>query len=428
MPITERKRPLTRSTTAKPKTAVHRGHPAPAPLPKRKSRALLPKHGPILLVGTRKGAFLFRGDRDRRTWTLDGPHHLGATIHHVVQDPRRHEVMLMAAKTGHLGPTVFRSLDGGRTWNEARRPPAFPKVDGAAADGGKARAVEFVSWLTPGPAASPGRWYAGTSPFALFISDDSGETWDFCSGFDAGVASNKDYAKFLFPVPEGGMTHSLLVDPRDGNHLYAALSVGGVFESRDTGATWTPLNRGIENDFNPDPDTPVGQDPHCVALHPQRPDRLYQQNHCGIYRCDRTGDPADDRWHRIGRNMPKEVGDIGFPIVLHPRDPDTAWVFPMDGTSVWPRTSPEGKPAAYCTKDAGASWIRQDRGLPPRHAWLTVKRLAFCHDGRAPLGLYFGTTSGAIFASVDEGRMWTRIAEDLPHIFSVTAAEPTAGT
>jgi photosystem II stability/assembly factor-like uncharacterized protein len=120
--------------------------------------------------------------------------------------------------------------------------------------------------------------------------------------------------------------------------------------------------------------------------------------------------------------MPKAVGDIGFGIVLHPRDVDAAWVLPMDGTDVWPRTSPGGKPAVYVTTNAGKSWKRQDKGLPRAQAWWTVKRQAFCADAGTPVGLYFGTTSGEIWASRDEGRSWKRLAEHLPHIYSVMAA------
>jgi len=149
-----------------------------------------------------------------------------------------------------------------------------------------------------------------------------------------------------------------------------------VFESTDRGGDWKPLNAGCAADFRPDPDPEYGHDPHCVRLHPLHPDILYQQNHCGIYRMERpTG-----RWERIGNNMPKKVGDIGFPMTLHPRDPDTAWVFPMDGTSVWPRVSPGGKPAAYRTRDGGKSWKRQAGGLPKAQAWWTVKRQALTAD------------------------------------------------
>jgi photosystem II stability/assembly factor-like uncharacterized protein len=152
---------------------------------------------------------------------------------------------------------------------------------------------------------------------------------------------------------------------------------------------------------------------------PSDPDRLYQQNHCGIYRLDR---PSHE-WTRIGKSMPKSVGDIGFPMVVHPRDADTAWVFPMDGTAVWPRTSPDGKPAAYVTRNGGKTWQRLDAGLPKNQAWWTVKRQAMTADARDPVGLYLGTTSGELWISRDEGRRWACIARHLPEIYAVETAE-----
>jgi photosystem II stability/assembly factor-like uncharacterized protein len=365
-----------------------------------------------LLVGTRKGAFIYRGDSARKAWRLEGPHFLGNIVNHLVADPRDGRSLLMAAKTGHLGPTVFRSADGGYTWQEAAQPPAFRK----AGEGEEGRTVESVFWLSPGHASEPGVWYAGTSPVGMFRSEDGGASWKEIAGFNDALYPKIKHA--IFPGPDGAQVHSICVDPRDARHLYIGISIGGVFESTDAGENWQPLNQGVDADFLPDPSLEYGHDPHNVVLHPRNPQRLYQQNHCGIYRIDRP----DTKWIRIGRNMPKEVGDIGFPIVLHPRDPDSAWVFPMDGTEVWPRTSPDGRPAVYRTRDAGGSWERQDAGMPQRHAWWTVKRQAMCADGADPLGLYFGTTSGEIWASADEGRNWTRIAEHLPHIYSLTAA------
>lgn len=368
---------------------------------------------PTLLVGTQKGAFLLRGDALRRNWKIGGPIMLGNIIYHLVPDPRDRRTWMMAAKTGHLGPTVFRSTDRGRSWKEASKPPAFRK----AAAGEKGRVVERVFWLTPGHASEPDVWYAGTSPFGLFRSEDVGDTWRGVTGFNDHPNAEKWFAEG--GTPDGPLTHSILVDPRDRKHLYLGLSTGGVFESTDGGADWHPLNQGCDAEFLPNPDAAYGHDPHHIQLHPLMPDRLYQQNHCGIYRMERS----HGRWIRIGEKMPKSVGDIGFPMTLHPRDPDTVWVFPMDGTDVWPRTSPGGKPAVYMTRNAGRSWKRLDDGLPKSHAWLTVFRQAMAADSRDPVGLYFGTTSGEIWASRNEGAKWSCIAAHLPRVLSVEVVE-----
>jgi photosystem II stability/assembly factor-like uncharacterized protein len=369
----------------------------------------------VLLVATRKGAWLFHGDGSRRAWRADGPHFLGHILNHLVLDPRDGRTLLAAAKTGHLGPTVFRSTDLGRTWKEAARPPAFPK----APEGEKGRAVDHTFWLTPGHASQPGAWYAGTAPQGLFRSDDGGDTWEPLPGFNDDPRHRRWMGTVQDGTPDGPKLHSIIVDPRDPAHLYLGMSGGGVHESLDAGRTWAPLLGGMEVVEGFDASEPTFHDPHCVRLCPTNPDRLYQQNHCGIYRLDRPS----RAWVRIGRGMPEKIGDIGFPMVVHPRDPETAWVFPMDGTSVWPRTSPGGVPAAYVTRDGGKSWRRLASGLPVRQAWWTVKRQAMAGDARDPVGLYVGTTGGELWASRDEGRRWTNIARHLPEIYAVEAAE-----
>jgi photosystem II stability/assembly factor-like uncharacterized protein len=388
--------------------------------PAAKARSPKPAAGAVaLLVATRKGAFIYRSDKARRAWRVAGPMFFGHTVHHLVLDPRPNakggRTLLAATRTGHLGPTIMRSTDLGRTWKEAAKPPAFPKV----AEGRKGRVVDHSFWLTPGNASEPGVWYSGTSPQGLFRSDDDGVTWAPVAGFNDNPMYTEWTGGEQDGTPDGPKMHSVIVDPRDARHLYVGMSSGGVFESRDRGASWKPLNQGVLADFRPDKYPEYGQDAHCVRLHPAAPDVLYQQNHCGIYRLERPGTV----WQRIGGNMPKKVGDIGFPIVPHPRDANTVWVFPMDGSTVWPRTSPGGKPAAYVTRNAGRTWKRQDAGLPKSQGWFTVKRQAMGADAHDPVGVYFGTTSGEIWASRDEGGKWTCIARHLPEIYALEAVE-----
>ena len=384
--------------------------------------------GVTLLVGTRKGAWFFHSDPSRKTWRVEGPQLLGNIVNHIVADPREgSRTLLMAAKTGHLGPTIFRSVDKGKTWVEARVPPAFPKVDAPKAKNGNGggnghgatalpRSVSHTFWLSPGHASDPGVWWAGTSPPGLFVSTDDGLSWESVAGFN----DHAMYWKWCPAdggTPDGALLNQILIDPRDPRHLYIATSTGGVFESKDRARSWAPLNKNVEANFFPDPYPEFGQDAHYIAFAPTNPDRLWQQNHCGIYRLDRPS----DKWERIGKQMPKEVGDIGFTILGHPRDEDTAWVFPMDGSDVWPRTSPGGAPAVYRTRDAGNTWERQDKGFPKKQGWFTVKRQAFCRDDRKAVGLSLGTTGGELWASTNEGGRFTQIAAHLPEIYSVEA-------
>lgn len=361
-----------------------------------------------LLVATRKGLWTLASDSARRAFKLAGPHFLGHVVHHALRDPRDGKTLLVAARTGHLGPTVFRSTDRGKTWKEATKPPAFARSEG--------RVVDHTFWLTPGHASQPGVWYAGTSPQGLFRSEDGGNTWNGVDGFNrhpqrkAWCGGDKD------GTPDGPKLHSVLVDPRDPAHLYIAMSSGGVFESVDAGGDWAPLNHGVRADFLPQPTPEFGHDPHCVRLSAD-PDRLYQQNHCGLYRLDR---PATT-WTDIGGGMPKAVGAIGLPLVVHPRDPDMLWNFPMDGTDVWPRTSPGGRPAVFRSRNGGVSWTRHAKGLPRAQAWWTVKRQAMSVDRGDPVGVYFGTTSGEVWASRDDGASWRAIAHHLPEIYAVEA-------
>ena len=391
------------------------------PVSKRQSKAAAGStrkraapRGGLLLVATRKGAWLYHGDPSRKQWRADGPHFLGHIIHHLVLDPRDGKTLLAAASTGHLGPTIFRSTDLGRSWQEASRPPAFAK----ATNGQEGRTVKHTFWLTPAHKNEPDVWYAGTSPQGLFRSEDGGRSWEPFSSLNDDPKYRAIMGSEQDGTPDGPKMHSINVDPRDPAHLYIAMSSGGVHETRDGGKNWRPLVEGLEVVAGLDAANLAFHDPHCVRLCPSNPDRLYQQNHCGIYRLDRPSKV----WTRIGKAMPSAIGDIGFPIEVHPRDDAVAWVLPMDGQTVWPRTSINGEPAVYGTRDGGKSWKRLAQGLPKGQAWWTVKRQAMALDGGDPVGIYFGTTSGELWTSGNEGKSWTCIARHLPEIYAVETA------
>ena len=410
--------------TSSSKASTKASSQASSKTAKQAARKTAPTPRQVLLVATRKGAWFFHSDGKRKTWTVDGPHFLGHTLSHVVLDPRDGRSLLAAAKTGHLGPTIFRSTNLGRTWKEAKQPPAFANSANAAG-ALPARSVDHSFWLTPGHASESGSWYVGTSPQGLFRSEDGGDSWKPLPAINDDAQFREWMGTVQDGTPDGPKLHSVIVDPQDAKHLYFAMSGGGVHESRDAGQSWSTLIKGLQVVDGFDAGSVSFHDPHCVRLCPSRPDRLYQQNHCGIYRMDRAGDtaqPSNDSWQRIGLKMPKRVGDIGFPMVVHPRDADTAWVFPMDGGTVWPRTSPDGRPATYVTRNAGRSWQRLDHGLPESQAWWTVKRQAMTVDTQTSPALYLGTTSGELWIGRDEGARWSLIARHLPEIYAVEVA------
>ena len=213
-----------------------------------------------LYVSTKKGLWTLTSDSRRQAWSLKGPSLLGHIVNHAVPDPRDRRTVVVAARTGHLGPTIFRSTDLGHSWKEASKPPAFPKVE----EGTDARVVSHTFALVPGHETEPDVWYAGTSPEGLFRSEDGGDTWTGVSGFNesawAGAMPQVETEGPQQNTPDGDILHSIVIDPRDADHLYIAMSAnaGGVFESTDRGGTWSPLNRGCETSFFPEPARRLG--------------------------------------------------------------------------------------------------------------------------------------------------------------------------
>ena len=212
----------------------------------------------------------------------------------------------------------------------------------------------------------------------------------------------------------GGLAlHSIVLDPSSKQRMYIAISSGGVYRTDDGGASWAARNQGIRAPFMPEKNPEFGQCVHKIALHPARPERLFLQNHRGIYRSDNCA----DSWTDIANGVPS---DFGFPIVMHPHNPDCAYVVPVESEEF--RCSCDGRLRVYRTRNAGASWEPLMRGLPQKQAYETVLRDAMTADSYDPAGLYFGTRSGQLFGSRDEGKTWQKIHDSLPSIVCVRSA------
>jgi len=354
----------------------------------------------MLLAGTRKGLFVGRSDAAREQWDWDAPAFAMEEIYSVAIDARGPVPRLLAGATSvHLGPQVFRSDDVGRTWDESHTGTVrFPPDLGAS--------VERVWQLQPSPADGAVVW-AGTQPSALFRSDDRGETFEL-------VRSLWDHPH----RPEWGegfggqAIHTIVPHPTDPDVVTVAMSTGGVYRSEDRGATWVPHNRGITADFLPGEAPEFGQCVHKVAVDAGDPDRLYAQNHGGVFRSDDAG----RSWQPISDGLP---ADFGFPVVAHPHRPGTIYVYPLVAGDE--RFPPGGKPAVWRSRDAGETWEETGPGLPAE-AWTVVLRDGFTTDRSDPVGLYVGTRHGAIWASNDEGGTWQEIRTNLPDVLCVRAA------
>ncbi|GLK79213.1 WD40/YVTN/BNR-like repeat-containing protein [Methylopila turkensis] len=348
----------------------------------------------ILLVGTKKGLFLLESDADRRDWELKGPFCEMWPINHAIVDPAT-GVIHAAGGNEWFGPAIWRSDDLGASWSHSSRGLAYA----AGEEPIKA------AWSL---AAGHGRLYAGVDPAGLFVSEDGGASFAHVAGLQE-TPSRPEWTA----GGAGLILHSLVLHPDDPNQVWVGVSAAGVFHTADGGATWSPRNRGTRADFLPEgqnyPDH--GQCVHCVVMAPGRPNRLYQQNHCGMYRSDDGG----VSWTSVERGLPSS---FGFPVAAHPRDPERFYLSPLNG-DIAGRFMPDAKAAIWSTGDGGATWTAHREGLPQRNAYFNVLRQAMATDRHDPAGVYFGTGSGELYASRDEGATWTRIAEHLPTISSV---------
>jgi len=358
----------------------------------------------LLLVGTTKGAFLLRSTRDRKRWDVAGPYFHGHGVNAMAYDDREGRHRLWLASNSVLWGTFLRSSDDfGKSWtNPAEASIKFPAETGAV--------LKNIWQISLGGPPQPDVLYCGVEPAALFESRDAGESWSLVRGlFD------HPHRPRWMPSNGGLILHTVVPDPGAAGtgRMYVAISAGGVYSSDDGLKSWTARNRGVRVTFMPEKYPEFGQCVHKIALHPARPERLFLQNHWGIYRSDDAG----ESWRDIANGVPS---DFGFPVVIHPHDPDCVFVLPVESDEF--RCTPEGHLRVYRTRNAGESWEPMSRGLPQKRAYETVLRDALTADELDPAGLYFGTRSGALYGSRDEGRSWTRILEGLPAIVCVKIA------
>ncbi len=363
----------------------------------------------VLSIGTKKGVFVAEAAKSRGKFALRGPSGQGIPVYATLVDTRGAPRIYAGSCNPFFGMKLLRSTDLGKTFKETKSAPAFPKDDG--------RALANIWALEPGKGKK--ELFAGVEPAALFRSPDGGDTWEMVSGI-----SNHDHARKWHPGNGGLCMHTIV---RAGDRMHLGISTGGHYLSEDGGTTFVPANKGVGAGFVPDPYPEFGQCVHKIAAPANGPGRLYMQNHGGWAKWDGPGGPRPDigvlrsddhghSWTSIAKGLPS---DFGFPITVHPHDPDTLWVVPLDPMT---RTCPDGSPAVYCSPNGGKSWKRQAKGFPKKESFFTVLRDGMDIDSLSSPALYLGTTTGQLWIGRDGGAAWECLFDALPPIHCVKAA------
>src|SRR5712691_9426479 len=378
-----------------------------------------------LLVGTRKGAFVLTADGKRERWEVNGPHFAGWEIYHVKGSPVDPNRLYASQTSAWFGQIIQRSDDGGKTWSQpgtaAGEPTTTP--DGMA----KAESNKFVYDGVPGthqwydgtqhPWEFKRVWhlepslgerdtvYAGVEDAALFRSTDGGISWH-----ELASLRKHDTGPKWQPGAGGMCLHTILLDPKNPERMFVAISAAGAFRTDNGGETWKPINRGLHSQYIPDPNAEVGHCVHRIAMHPSRPGVLFMQKHWDVMRSDNAG----ASWHEVSGNLPS---DFGFPIDVHAHEPETIYVVPIKSDSE--HYPPSGRLRVYRSRTGGDEWEALTKGLPQRNCYVNVLRDAMSVDSLDPCGVYFGTTGGQVYASADVGDSWAPIVRDLPSVVSV---------
>jgi photosystem II stability/assembly factor-like uncharacterized protein len=348
----------------------------------------------LVLIGSKKGAFILESDAGRRSWALRGPFCEAWPLSHVIGDSERGTIYAGGGNEW-FGPAVWKSSDLGETWTHSSEGLAYAEGEDP---------IKSVWSLAP----RNGSLYAGVEPAGLFRSADAGQSWQHVKGLrDHPTRPNWN------PGGAGLILHSLVPHPEDEQKIWVGISAAGVFYSGDGGKSWEPRNRGTRADFLPEGQNypEFGQCVHNLVMASGNSGLLYQQNHCGMYRSQDGG----KQWDSIEAGLPSS---FGFPVAAHPRDPDTLYLLPLNG-DIAGRYVPDAKAAVWRSRDGGDHWEALRDGLPQENVYFNVLRQSMATDRLEPAGVYFGTNSGALYASADEGDSWDCVAQHLPMITSV---------
>jgi photosystem II stability/assembly factor-like uncharacterized protein len=352
----------------------------------------------LLMAGTKKGLFLFTS-ADRHQWTATGPFQPGREVNHAVMDSRSGRIFA-TANDSWFGCEIVSSADLGANWVSAKQNPKFPEDSG--------KKIDRIWHIEPARASEPGVLYAGVAPAALFRSHDDGQTWN-----EVNTLTEHPTRPHWHPGAGGLCLHSIVIDHANARRMFVGISAVGVFRTEDGGGAWETANRGTRAEFLPDKLPEYGQCVHKLLMTGGGAPVLYQQNHCGVYRSADGG----RAWSEITKGLPS---DFGFPLALHPRQPATLYVLPLQGAEF--RAPPERKLRVFRSRDSGESWSALGRGLPQGNFFGGIYREGMAADSLDPAGIYFGTNNGKIFSSSDEGDSWRLLAEDLPPVYSISVA------
>jgi hypothetical protein len=383
-----------------------------------------------VLVGTKKGAFILSADGKREKWEVSGPHFAGWEIYHLKGSPVDPNRIYCSQTSGWFGQIIQRSDDGGKTWFQPGTPPGETKTPDGMPKGESNKFKYDVSKETGAPLTThqfydgtqhpwefkrvwhlepshtdPNLVYAGVEDAALFKSTDGGKNWHELSGLRGHGTGPK------WQPGAGGMClHTIILDKKNPNRIYVAISAAGAFRSDDSGKTWKPINQGLVSQYIPDPKAEVGHCVHHVAMHPSKPDTLFMQKHWDVMRSDNAG----NLWHEVSGNLPS---DFGFVIDVHAHEPETIYVAPIksDGEHF----VPEGKLRIYRSKSGGNEWEALTKGLPQSDCYVNILRDAMAVDTLDSCGIYFGTSGGQVYVSPNAGDSWAPIVRDLPGVLSV---------